>query len=874
MHPRRSRTRRAAGPAALALVAALAVAVLFAGPVLGAGETAVQAAAAAWDDVFGERPQSSEAKRMVVVLQAPSLADWLARAEVPPTPAEQKRWIAEADASQRVLLERLRARGVEIRRERSFTRTLNGFSAVIDARVQAELERMDGIVGVYPVRTLYPAALTAQALDRPEFRAGAGRRLEAALAGFDGRGVRIALLDSGVDLDHPYLAGRVQNGLDLVDGDRRAAAEPKPDDPGRVEPHGTRMAGILVGKDGPTGLQGVVPGATVFPIRILGWEQATDGSYALLGHGDTLLAGLERAVDPNGDGDVSDALPIALAAVVEPYASFPDSPEARAVAGAAQLGTLVVAPSGNDGRAGRGFGTVGDPGGAAAALTVGAVDSRAYTLEADTRLQVGGGEVFSGAAPVLGALPPEGTLEAVALLGPSLAGPERPANASADGATLADFFDPNGVSRVAGRAALLVGGGGLETRVRNAVAAGAGAVLVADTRVRAGSLDLDEGTAVPVVALPGDAGREALAALEQGAPVTVSFGGVRGIGNGAAGDVAPFSSGGMAFGGHVKPDLVAPGVGLATADGGRNLDGTERYATATGSSVAAAVVAGAAAAVTQARPGLTTSELRSLLVGSARQIVLASGPQPVTVQGAGLVDAGGAASAELAAEPVTLVYGRVSGDGWQVTQTARIRNLSTRRLEIDLGLARDRWGAPELEFAASPAHVSLPVGGTAEVVLFASGKGPLAGSAGGSFVIAPQDSRPVRIPWAVIFRSPNPAQLLSAVELSSEEFSASDVAPAVLAFRAGHVSTDEEGQAVEPVQLLVVELWRGKRRLGVLTRLHDLLPGRYALGVTGRGPAGRVLRPGAYTLRLVAYPPSGDVGASATAVDVRFRLRP
>ena len=75
------------------------------------------------------------------------------------------------------------------------------------------------------------------------------------------------------------------------------------------------------------------------------------------------------------------------------------------------------------------------------------------------------------------------------------------------------------------------------------------------------------------------------------------------------------------------------------------------------------------------------------------------------------------------------------------------------------------------------------------------------------------------------------------------------------------------------MQLLVVELWRGEKRLGVLTRLHDLLPGRYALGVTGRGPRGRVLRPGAYTLRLVAYPPSGDVGASATSVDVRFRLR-
>ena len=49
----------------------------------------------------------------------------------------------------------------------------------------------------------------------------------------------------------------------------------------------------------------------------------------------------------------------------------------------------------------------------------------------------------------------------------------------------------------------------------------------------------------------------------------------------------------------MKPDLVAPGVGLATADAGPEPDGTERYATATGSSAAAAVVAGAAALVAE-----------------------------------------------------------------------------------------------------------------------------------------------------------------------------------------------------------------------------------------------------------------------------------
>ena len=58
---------------------------------------------------------------------------------------------------------------------------------------------------------------------------------------------------------------------------------------------------------------------------------------------------------------------------------------------------------------------------------------------------------------------------------------------------------------------------------------------------------------------------------------------------------------------------------------------------------------------------------------------------------------------------------------------------------------------------------------------------------------------------------------------------------------------------------------RGKGKpLGVLSRIHDLLPGRYAFGLTGRGPAGKPLAPGRYVVRLRAHPPAGDVGAGAT----------
>ena len=62
---------------------------------------------------------------------------------------------------------------------------------------------------------------------------------------------------------------------------------------------------------------------------------------------------------------------IALVGVVEPFASFADGPLATAAGGALALDTLVVAPAGNDGPAGPGYGNVAAPGGSPGALGVG-----------------------------------------------------------------------------------------------------------------------------------------------------------------------------------------------------------------------------------------------------------------------------------------------------------------------------------------------------------------------------------------------------------------------------------------------------------------------------------------------------------------------
>ena len=251
---------------------------------------------------------------------------------------------------------------------------------MLDARALALLERDRDVVGVYPVRVAYPGLRRhATPRQRRVRRRSAGRRAVPRVPGYDGTGVTIALLDTGVDATHPYLRGRVLEGIDIVDPDGRAAARPHPHDPALVERHGTQTAGLLVGDNGPAGLRGAAPGASLLPIRVAGWQPSAEGGFAVYGRTDQLLAGLERAVDPDADGSTLDAARVALVGVAEPFAAFADGPLARAAAGAARLDTLVVVPAGNDGDAGPDYGSISGPGGAPAALTVGAVDARQRT---------------------------------------------------------------------------------------------------------------------------------------------------------------------------------------------------------------------------------------------------------------------------------------------------------------------------------------------------------------------------------------------------------------------------------------------------------------------------------------------------------------
>src|SRR5215218_10055379 len=293
---------------AIFLILALAAAALAVG--FGVGQSKVRSLvseASSWRGlVGGGHPAVSVGQRVLVVLRSPSMAQRVAMNGGVASQRKERTWTRSALAAQRQLLSELSTRGIRPQIQFSFTRVLNGFSAPLDAREIAVLERRPEVAGVYPVRIAYPATISSAPT-------GASSLPSLRLPGFDGRGVTIALLDTGVDRAHPYLRGQVLPGVDVVGGNPEVKAATDPGGSGRREHHGTQMAGILAGA------KGIAPGASVLPIRVAGWQHDQTGGWAVYARTDQLIAGLERAVDPNLDGDAHDAARIALVGAAVSY---------------------------------------------------------------------------------------------------------------------------------------------------------------------------------------------------------------------------------------------------------------------------------------------------------------------------------------------------------------------------------------------------------------------------------------------------------------------------------------------------------------------------------------------------------------------------
>lgn len=154
-----------------------------------------------------------------------------------------------------------------------------------------------------------------------------------------GQGVTVAVLDTGVEADHPDLTGNVLPAKDLIGfgaepGDRTWAR------------HGTAMAGIIAGHGhGPgdsDGAMGVAPEAKILPVRVILEDGDSARTKARTTRGNALADGIRWAADHGADvinlslGDDSDS-------------AHPEPGEDEAVQYALKKGVVVVASAGNGG---------------------------------------------------------------------------------------------------------------------------------------------------------------------------------------------------------------------------------------------------------------------------------------------------------------------------------------------------------------------------------------------------------------------------------------------------------------------------------------------------------------------------------------------
>jgi hypothetical protein len=839
-------------PALIVLVGALAVTLVVSMAAHGR-EPAAAGTADAWRGlVGGERAPVIIGQRSIVVLRTPSVAQRLQHVHYA-TEAQERSWTSQAAAAQQQVLTILNIHGIAVQPEFSYQRVLDGFAAALDPRAVALLEAMPDVVGVYPVRAAFPASVSDKLLESKSFGPDSGHRPSAGVPGYNGRGVTVALLDTGVDLSHPYLRGKVLPGFDIVNGGDEASAVRNPQDTAEIERHGTELAGLVAGAGGPGGLEGAAPGATILPIRVAGWQPTAGGRLLVYARTDQLIAGLERAVDPNGDGDTHDAARVALVGVAEPYAAFTDGPEARAAQGALSIGTLVVAPAGNDGAAGPAFGSVAGPAAGAAALAVGATDARAATPSVRVVLRKGLDVILDRRLPLVGAVEPSHSVNLRVV-------------SSSDLGSGVRFFR-KGLSLVAGRAVVVPVGSDPQATVAAAARAGAAAVVLAGSSLPPGGLEGVEDGTTPVVAVPAPEAAELLAAQRAGIDVGVSIGPVGNDRNVERGHVAGFSSQGLAFDGSVKPDLVAPGVSLATAEPGASPDGSPLYGTINGTSASAATVAAGAAVLAQMRPSVDAAGLRSLLAGYAQQ----GRASPFAV-GAGTLRLGASAVGEVATDPATLGFGIWRGSHWHATRIVTVRNVSSRRLQLSLS-AVSRGDSEALHFTVRPSQLVLGPGRARRVkITVRAPAAPGDSVVTGTIRVAAAGSETLHVPWALQFVQPT-SNLLARVSIDQASFAPSDTSPALLSVQAGALVRNHGVVQIEAVSRLDVLLYTSAGRfVGVLARLRDLLPGTYSFGITGRGPSSVRLPAGGYELRLAAWP-TLPKDAPPSRAQVRFTIK-
>lgn len=243
-----------------------------------------------------------------------------------------------------------------------YATVLNGFAADLTAEAVEVLRARDDVESVTPVSLVRPA--------NEETVPFIGADVAWERYGLSGKGVTVAVIDSGIDYTHEVFGGpgtvnayrkndpdvvepgtfptsKVVGGYDFVGDDYDPTDKdksndlPEPDaDPLDLQGHGSHVAGTCCGKGGSNVGKGVA-----FRSKILAYKVWGDGGAST---SDVLVAAFEAAIDPNGDGDTSDRADVVSLSGGVTFGTA-DSVESLAAQRVIEAGSVFVAAAGNSG---------------------------------------------------------------------------------------------------------------------------------------------------------------------------------------------------------------------------------------------------------------------------------------------------------------------------------------------------------------------------------------------------------------------------------------------------------------------------------------------------------------------------------------------
>ncbi|MBC8164533.1 MAG: S8 family serine peptidase [Bryobacteraceae bacterium] len=530
-----------------------------------------------------------------------------------------------------------------------------------------------------------------------------------------GAGVKIAILDTGIDQNHPafqdsslqFPAGFprgvagwtnskvivARSYVDMLVGGDPATSRPDDLSPRDRVGHGTAVAMIAAGvrNTGPTAtITGVASRAWLGNYKVYG-SPGVNGKFT---YADVVIRALTEAI---GDGMDIAVVSLGAPAVWGPgdrpptcrdNSGKPCDWRADAVENAARLGLTIVVSAGDDGDLSSvypAFNSIQTPGTAPSAITVGA-STNSHILNQSLRIA---GASLPADLTRLNTLIGDGPPAPEA----GLTAPIRDASAVGDALTCL----PLPAGSLSGAIALVRRGTcSFVTKINNAQQAGAVGVIIFQLENVNSLFTMTglAGTGIPAVLIGSRDGVSLKAYVGRQSGVAATIDPSLNVRSTTESDImAGFSSRGPAIRTNaIKPELVAVGTDLYTAtqryDPNGDLYNSSGYALVNGTSFAAPLVAGAAAIVKQRYPNMTPAQLKSAVVNTANprvtdfdngRIINAG----VLDMGAGRLDAGAAAQTNITVEPATVSFGVWAGQT-PGPSTLRFCNVSGGNLNLRL----------------------------------------------------------------------------------------------------------------------------------------------------------------------------------------------